>query len=142
MEVPARVRPTRQPQEGKCPRIYLRCLKVELDSIKNWVKRRMIELMGEEDDIVINFAIEQLEQENTGEHQADKKLDPKKMQIYLTGKIKLNNLFLLGFLEERAETFMLELWRLLLSAQNEPTGIPPELIREKLDEKQRKMEQI
>jgi hypothetical protein len=32
------------------------------------VKRRMIELMGEEDDIVINFAIEQLEQENTGEH--------------------------------------------------------------------------
>jgi hypothetical protein len=35
---------------------------------------------------------------------------------------------------------MLELWKLLLSAQNEPTGIPPELIREKLDEKQRKME--
>jgi hypothetical protein len=37
---------------------------------------------------------------------------------------------------------MKELWSLLISAQNEPSGIPPELIREKLDEKQRKMEQI
>lgn len=37
---------------------------------------------------------------------------------------------------------MLELWRLLLSAQADPSGIPQELIREKLDEKQRKLEQI
>jgi hypothetical protein len=33
-----------------------------------------------------------------------------------------------------------ELWNLLLSAQDEPSGIPPELIREKRDEKERKME--
>jgi hypothetical protein len=30
---------------------------------------------------------------------------------------------------------MKELWNLLLSAQEEPSGIPNELIREKIDEK-------
>jgi hypothetical protein len=30
---------------------------------------------------------------------------------------------------------MKELWTLLLSAQADPSGIPPELIREKLDER-------
>jgi hypothetical protein len=37
---------------------------------------------------------------------------------------------------------MKELWNLLLSAQEESSGIPQELIREKIDEKSRKMEQI
>lgn len=37
---------------------------------------------------------------------------------------------------------MKELWNLLLSAQSEPSGIPPELIREKVDEKNRKQEMI
>jgi serine/arginine repetitive matrix protein 1 len=48
----------------------------------------------------------------------------------------------LGFLEDRTGPFVQELWRLLLSAQDTPTGIPPELISEKQEEKQRKMEQI
>ena len=37
---------------------------------------------------------------------------------------------------------MNELWNLLLSAQDQTNGIPPELIKEKKDEKMRKMEQI
>lgn len=44
-------------------------------------------------------------------------------------------------MEDKTQIFMKELWNLLLSAQTEPSGIPPELIKEKLDEKHRKMEQ-
>lgn len=55
--------------------------------IKSWVERRIIELLGDEDDIVINFAISQLE---TGQAEAqshpDKSIDPKMMQVHLTGK--------------------------------------------------------
>lgn len=43
---------------------------------------------------------------------------------------------------DKTHEFMKELWDLLLSAQSEASGIPPALIREKKDEKTRKMEQI
>lgn len=48
----------------------------------------------------------------------------------------------IGFLEDKAPLFMKELWALLLSAQESPTGIPLELIREKLDERNRKKEEL
>ncbi len=57
--------------------------------IKVWVKRRITELMGEEDEIVINLAISQLEDatSNIGMNGIpDKRLDPKLMQVHLTGK--------------------------------------------------------
>jgi serine/arginine repetitive matrix protein 1 len=44
-----------------------------------------------------------------------------------------------GFLEEKSPLFMEELWKLLLSAQTEQTGIPKELIEEKKEEKERKL---
>ena len=44
-------------------------------------------------------------------------LDPYKMQLELT-----------GFLNKSAASFMTELWSLLLSAQNNPRGYPPELL--------------
>jgi hypothetical protein len=51
--------------------------------IKLWVERRISELMGGyEDDIVVNFAISLLEEEPSN---PDKKLDPKMMQVNLTG---------------------------------------------------------
>ena len=56
--------------------------------IKLWVQRRIVELMGYEDEIVISFAISQIEDENTL-HTADKKLDPRKMQVNLTGNLLL-----------------------------------------------------
>eukprot|EP00347_Sterkiella_histriomuscorum_P022550 403338068 len=102
--------------------------KVQLDVINSWIERRIIELMGEEDDIVIRFVISYLED---AQNTADQKLDPKHLQVQLT-----------GFLEEKAQIFVKELWDLLLAAQTEPTGIPPVLIREKIDEKNRKLEQI
>jgi hypothetical protein len=42
--------------------------------INSWVERRIIELMGEEDDIVIRFVISYLED---AQSLADQKLDPK-----------------------------------------------------------------
>lgn len=55
---------------------------VNLDCIKKWMETRITEIMGEEDDILINFAISQID-----ESVADQniKLCPKKMQISLTG---------------------------------------------------------
>lgn len=43
--------------------------------------------------------------------------DPKDIQITLT-----------GFLEEKTAKFMHELWTLLLSAQESPSGVPKEII--------------
>lgn len=70
--------------------------------IKIWVERRITELMGEEDDILINFAISCLEDQSEN---PDKRLDPKHLQVQLT-----------GFLEEKAPMFVKELWDLLLAA--------------------------
>lgn len=56
--------------------------------IKLWVERRIKELMGYDDELVINYAISQIEDDITL-HTADKKLDPKKMQVNLTGKVIL-----------------------------------------------------
>ena len=57
--------------------------------MKIWIERRLIELMGIDDDIVINFAISLLEdcEKDT--------LCPKKLQISLT-----------GFLENNTSTFV------------------------------------
>ena len=89
-------------------------------------------MLGSEDDIVHNFAITLVE--DAAEDMSGKKatkLCPKKLQISLT-----------GFLEEQASIFVEELWSLLLSAQNEESGIPRELIKEKQDEKERKIVEI
>lgn len=80
-----------------------------------------------EDDIVNTYAISLLEE--AYEAGSIGELCPKKMQISLT-----------GFLEENTSVFMEELWKLLLSAQKEVTGIPKELVREKQDERERIIE--
>jgi hypothetical protein len=43
-------------------------------------------------------------------------------------------------LEDKAPIFMNELWNLLLSAQADSSGIPLELIKEKQNERKKKME--
>ena len=49
--------------------------------IKTWVQKKIIEILGDEDEVVVNFVVSTLE--NPG----DKGIDPKKMQLDLTGKI-------------------------------------------------------
>ncbi|KAI9495109.1 serine/arginine repetitive matrix 1, partial [Zychaea mexicana] len=95
--------------------------KVKFDVIKPWITTRVTELLGFEDELVINFAFGLLEEKNP---------DPKMMQINLT-----------GFLEKNTQTFILELWRLLLSAQQSKSGIPQKFLEEKKQEIMRNKEQ-
>ena len=53
--------------------------------IKSWVKRRIEELIGDDDDVVVNMTLSLLDQDHQL-GQPDKRLDPKEIQVYLTGK--------------------------------------------------------
>merc|ERR1712083_1020672 len=96
--------------------------KIKLDVLKPWITKRISEMLKMEDDVVVEFIFNQLE---------EKEPDPRKIQINLTG-------FLNG---KYARIFMGELWALLDSAQNSENGIPVELVNAKMDEiKTRKSE--
>uniref|UniRef100_A0A3B1J4M1 Serine/arginine repetitive matrix protein 1 n=1 Tax=Astyanax mexicanus TaxID=7994 RepID=A0A3B1J4M1_ASTMX len=97
--------------------------KVNLEVIKPWITQRVTEILGFEDDVVIEFIFNQLEEKNP---------DSKMMQINLTG-------FLNG---KNAREFMKDLWPLLLSAQENIAGIPSAFLEQKKEEiKQRQIEQ-
>lgn len=93
--------------------------KVQRDVINQWITERITQLLGFEDDIVISMVI------NLLEPKVDEKLDPRQLQIAIT-----------GFLEKETPTFMQELWDLLLSAQANPTGIPTAILEKKKQELQ------
>ncbi|XP_068755231.1 uncharacterized protein [Montipora capricornis] len=98
--------------------------KVNLDVIKPWITKKLIEILGFEDDVVMQYVLNMLESE--------KSPDPRSMQINITG-------FLQG---KNAREFMKELWTLLVSAQENIGGIPSSLLEKKKEEiKQRKLEQ-
>ncbi|SPO23444.1 uncharacterized protein UTRI_02123 [Ustilago trichophora] len=96
--------------------------KVELSVMKPWIARRIIELLGFEDDVVLEYASGMLEE--------DRFPDPKKVQIQL-----------MGFLEGQTAEFMNELWELLISAQNSPGGVPKRFVEEKKEELRLKREE-
>uniref|UniRef100_A0A671Q5Q8 PWI domain-containing protein n=1 Tax=Sinocyclocheilus anshuiensis TaxID=1608454 RepID=A0A671Q5Q8_9TELE len=84
-------------------------------------KLLVTEILGFEDDVVIEFVFNQLEEKNP---------DGKMMQINLTG-------FLNG---KNAREFMKDLWPLLLSAQENIAGIPSAFLEQKKEEiKQRQV---
>merc|ERR1712096_559333 len=96
--------------------------KVKVDVLKPWITKRTTEMLKIEDDVVVEFIFNQLEEQEP---------DPRKMQINLTG-------FLNG---KYARMFMGELWTMLDPAQNSENGIPAELVNMKMDEiKERKGE--
>jgi len=95
--------------------------KIKMAVMKPWIEKRMIDLLGFEDELVINFVFTQLEEEE---------VSGKDMQINL-----------MGFLERDAGLFMTELWELLVGAQKSPNGIPPQFLeRKKLEIQQKKAE--
>uniref|UniRef100_T1HRG1 Serine/arginine repetitive matrix protein 1 n=2 Tax=Rhodnius prolixus TaxID=13249 RepID=T1HRG1_RHOPR len=108
---------------GDCLTKRVDMSKVKLDTIKPWIAKKITEVLGMEDDVIVEFVFNQLEDE--------KFPDPKKMQINLTG-------FLNG---KNARVFMTDLWELLLSAQDSPTGIPEILMEMKKEEIKKRMEE-
>jgi serine/arginine repetitive matrix protein 1 len=57
--------------------------KVELKVIRTWVENKLNEFLGFEDEFCTNYAMNMLENKNED-------LDPRKLQMYLTRKLKLN----------------------------------------------------
>ncbi len=90
--------------------------RVKMDVMKPWIAKRVADFLGIEDDVVVEFIFNQLED--------NKNVDPRIMQINLTG-------FLNG---KNARVFMGELWRMLDSAQKNESGIPQELLDQKKEE--------
>ncbi|PWN48408.1 serine/arginine repetitive matrix protein 1, partial [Violaceomyces palustris] len=95
--------------------------KVELKVMRPWISRKINELLGFEDDVVLEYATGLLEERNP---------DPRQMQISLT-----------GFLESKTPEFMKELWELLISAQSSPGGIPAIFVEWKKEELRKKKEE-
>ena len=90
--------------------------KVNLDTIKPWITTRVNQLLGIDDDVVVEFVFNLLENTQFP--------DPKDMQMNLTG-------FLNG---KNARIFMQELWDLLTSAQENIGGIPSIFLEQKKEE--------
>ncbi|KAL7340291.1 PWI domain-containing protein, partial [Rhodotorula toruloides] len=88
--------------------------KVEMGVMKPWITKKVIELLGFEDDVLIEYIYSLLEDPE------NPVVDGKNMQILLT-----------GFLESKTAAFMNHLWDLLLSAQSNPLRVPTELLEEK-----------
>eukprot|EP00440_Ansanella_granifera_P057958 gb/GFBE01062828.1/.p1 GENE.gb/GFBE01062828.1/~~gb/GFBE01062828.1/.p1 ORF type:complete len:284 (+),score=60.52 gb/GFBE01062828.1/:1-852(+) len=98
--------------------------KVSMDVMKPWIAKRITEMLGFEDDIVVDFCVNSLLEPG------EKGLDPKMLQVNLT-----------GFMERKAPLFCSELWKHLLSAQESPVGVPREFIDQKKDELRQKREE-
>ncbi|KIM70671.1 hypothetical protein SCLCIDRAFT_76017, partial [Scleroderma citrinum Foug A] len=94
--------------------------KVNLEIIKPWIAKKVTELVGFEDEVVIEYAMGLLEDP----HQTTP--DPKKMQINLT-----------GFLTSSTPAFMTALWDLLLESQDSPGGVPTSMVEAKKEELRR-----
>eukprot|EP00808_Paulinella_micropora_P006832 g75369.t1 len=88
--------------------------KVQLDVLKPWITQRVTELLGIEDEVVVSMVFNLLEVD---------KVDPQDLQIQLT-----------GFMARSAKLFVLELWKLLISASRNPSGIPDEMLQKKKQE--------
>uniref|UniRef100_A0A0K0ERJ9 PWI domain-containing protein n=1 Tax=Strongyloides stercoralis TaxID=6248 RepID=A0A0K0ERJ9_STRER len=88
--------------------------KIDFDLLRPWISKKIIEMIGVEDDIVENLIVTSL-QSGT---------DPKLLQMNLAGFFNARN----------ARIFMGEFWNLLIEASNSKDGIPQALIDLKLSE--------
>ncbi|KAG2393566.1 hypothetical protein C9374_007097 [Naegleria lovaniensis] len=100
--------------------------KVNLEVFKLWIHSKIEELTGSDDDMISEYAISMLQ---------DSSPDPKQMQIQLAGFLTIDN----------AAVFMTELWKLLVEAQNSPSGVPKALLSlemERVKKEQEEQEKI
>ncbi|KAH8884574.1 PWI domain-containing protein [Thozetella sp. PMI_491] len=86
--------------------------KVNLPVLKKWIAGKVTEILGSEDDVVIELIFNLIE--------GARHPDIKALQIQLT-----------GFLDKDTAPFCKEMWKLFLSAQSSPQGVPQELLEAK-----------
>ncbi|KAH8694106.1 PWI domain-containing protein [Talaromyces proteolyticus] len=96
--------------------------KVNIEVMKKWIAGKLSEVLGDEDDVIIELCFNLLE--------SSRFPDIKSLQIQLT-----------GFLDKDTPKFCQELWNLCLSAQSSPQGVPRELLEaKKLELRQEKLD--
>ncbi|KAJ5538616.1 hypothetical protein N7494_008095 [Penicillium frequentans] len=86
--------------------------KVNIEVMKKWIAGRISEILGNEDDVVIELCFGLIE--------GTRYPDIKAIQIQLT-----------GFLDKDTPKFCKDLWLLCLSGQENPQGVPKELLEAK-----------
>ncbi|KAH7086684.1 PWI domain-containing protein [Paraphoma chrysanthemicola] len=86
--------------------------KVNIDLMKKWIANKITDILGDEDDIVVETCYNLIEQNQFPKI--------KEIQIQLT-----------GFLNKDTPAFCKELWDLMLSAQDSAMGVPRELLEAK-----------
>ncbi|KAF9699629.1 hypothetical protein EKO04_002174 [Ascochyta lentis] len=86
--------------------------KVNIDLMKKWIAQKITDILGDEDDIVVETCYNLVEQSQFPKI--------KEIQIQLT-----------GFLNKDTAAFCKELWDLMLSAQDSPMGVPKEMLEAK-----------
>ncbi|KAF7163478.1 hypothetical protein CNMCM5623_008379 [Aspergillus felis] len=86
--------------------------KVNIEVMKKWIAGKISEILGNEDDVVIELCFNLLE--------GSRFPDIKSLQIQLT-----------GFLDKDTAKFCKDLWSLCLSAQENPQGVAKELLEAK-----------
>ncbi|KAL8850702.1 MAG: hypothetical protein Q9221_004350 [Calogaya cf. arnoldii] len=86
--------------------------KVNVEVMKKWIAGKISDILGSEDDVVVELCFNLLE--------GSRFPDIKVLQIQLT-----------GFLDKDTPKFCKELWTLCLSAQSNPQGVPKELLEAK-----------
>eukprot|EP01080_Neovahlkampfia_damariscottae_P008867 gene8867-816_t len=99
--------------------------KIQMGPIKSWISKTIEDILGIEDEILIQYIFELLQVE---------KVDPREIQINLN-----------GFLDENAPLFVEELWKLLVSANSNSFGIPQQFLdkeRDALEKEQKDHEKI
>lgn len=96
---------------GKLPKIFKQEVdidKVNLEVIKSWLEKKLDELVPN-DDILVDYTYELIQNKS---------------------EIKYIHQQLIEFLgEEEAVNFCQELWKLMISAQDDKDGIPPQLVK-------------
>ncbi|KAJ6114540.1 hypothetical protein N7486_000318 [Penicillium sp. IBT 16267x] len=86
--------------------------KVNIEVMKKWIAGRISQILGNEDDVVIELCFNLIE--------GTRYPDIKAIQIQLT-----------GFLDKDTPKFCKDLWLLCLSGQENPQGVPKELLEAK-----------
>jgi len=119
--------------------------KVEIAVMKPWIAKKVIELLGFEDDVLIEYINSLLEDPDNPVRSFNPyllKVDTDRALFVGTQIIDAKNLQILltGFLEKKTAPFMEHLWSLLLSAQSNPLKVPTELLEQKKKEMKERAE--
>merc|ERR1712151_78109 len=85
--------------------------KIHLETFKKWISEKIKCLLGVEDEILSGMIFNELEKEQCP--------DPRSLYIQLV-----------PFLEKKVRKFMIELWLLLVNAQENGIGVPKKIIEE------------